>query len=62
MSTDFAEYRLDLGATPEETWKDRLAPNVRQNIRKSRRNELEFRLSESHGPCYDLLRRTLRGR
>lgn len=59
-NTDFAEYRLGLGASAEETWADRLASNVRQNIRKSRGNDLEFRLTGDYRPCYGLLRRTLR--
>jgi FemAB-related protein (PEP-CTERM system-associated) len=59
-NTDFAEYRLELGATPEETWSQALASNVRQNIRKARKTDLEFRLSADHASCYDLLRRTLR--
>jgi predicted N-acyltransferase len=33
---------------------------VRQNVRRSHKYDLEFRLSSDHGPCYDLLRRTLR--
>ncbi len=57
---DFSEYNLDCGAPAEEIWNDRLASNVRQNIRKSRKQALEFNLSDCYGPCFDLLRRTLR--
>jgi len=59
-NTDFSEFNLELGATPDETWDNRLASNVRQNIRKSRKQDLRFRLSTDHGPCFQLLRRTLR--
>ena len=59
-NTDFAEFNLELCESADQTWDDRLASNVRQNIRKSRKQDLEFRLSTRYEPCYDLLRRTLR--
>jgi len=60
VNADFAEFNLTLGATPEETWNRRLSSNARQNIRRARAHDLEFRLSADHERCFNLLRRTLR--
>ena len=59
-NTDFAEYDLKFGASSEETWTRRLSSNTRQNIRKSLKQNLEFRLSDDHRRCYGLLCHTLR--
>jgi FemAB-related protein (PEP-CTERM system-associated) len=59
-NTDFAEFNLQLDGTADEAWNSRLSSNVRQNIRKSGKQGLEFRLSTDYRPCFDLLRRTLR--
>jgi predicted N-acyltransferase len=56
---DFAEYDLALGTKPEETWKT-VAPNVRQNVRKSQAADLEFRMVSDWAATYGLLCRTLR--
>jgi FemAB-related protein (PEP-CTERM system-associated) len=60
VNPGFSDFDLELDADPEQTWKQRLSSNVRQNVRKSRTHHLAFRLSAEHRPCYDLLRRTLR--
>lgn len=57
---DFLESHLDLLETEEEVWTQQLASNVRQNLRRARKSDLEFRLSSDHRPCYRLLCRTLR--
>ena len=57
---DFLEMHLDLLETPELVWTKQLASNVRQNIRRARKSDLEFRMSTDHRPCFALLRRTLR--
>ncbi len=57
---DFLESHLDLLETREQVWKEQLSSNVRQNIRRARKSDLEFRMSSDHRPCFALLRRTLR--
>jgi len=57
---DFSEFVLELGATADETWKARVSSNVRQNVRRSRAQALEFRVVADFEACYGLLRRTLR--
>jgi FemAB-related protein (PEP-CTERM system-associated) len=59
-NTDFLEFDIGLAPTAEATWNDRLAANVRQNIRKSRKHDLRFTVTSEYGPCYGLLCETLR--
>ncbi len=59
-ANNFLESNLDLMETSELVWTRQLASNVRQNIRRSRKSDLEFRMSPDHRPCYRLLCRTLR--
>ena len=60
VNTDFLEFDLNLAGTPEAVWQKQLSSNTRQNIRKTRKNQLEFSISKSHRSCYELLCRTLR--
>ncbi len=57
---NFLESNLDLLETSEQVWTRQLASNVRQNIRRAGRSDLELRWSRDHRPCYRLLCRTLR--
>ncbi len=57
---DFLESHLDLLETSDLVWSKQLSSNVRQNIRRARKSDLEFRTSSDHRPCFGLLRRTLR--
>ncbi len=57
---DFLESQLDLLGTPEQVWKEQLSSNVRQNIRRAQKSQLDFRMSTDPRPCYRLLCRTLR--
>lgn len=56
----FREFVLDFAETTEQTWNTRLASNVRQNIRKARKQGLKFQMSADHRPTFALLCRTLR--
>jgi FemAB-related protein (PEP-CTERM system-associated) len=56
----FREFVLEFGETTEETWSKRLASNVRQNIRKAREQDLQFRVTSDHKATFGLLSRTLR--
>ncbi len=56
----YLESDLHLLETPERVWTKQLASNVRQNIRRARKSDLELRLTADHRPCYRLLCRTLR--
>ncbi len=57
---DFLEMHVDLLDTSDRVWKEQLASNVRQNIRRARKSDLEFKMTSDHRPCFGLLRRTLR--
>ncbi len=59
-ANNFLESNLDLLETSELVWTRQLASNVRQNIRRARKSDLEFSTSPDHRPVYRLLRRTLR--
>jgi len=59
-NTDFAEYDLHLRDSPDDVWENQLSSNVRQNIRKSLKNDLRFSITSDYRPCYELLARTLR--
>ncbi len=59
-NTNFLEHDLMLSDTPEEVWKAQLSSNVRQNIRKSRKLQLEFFPSVDSQMCYQLLSHTIR--
>ena len=58
-SNDLLESQVDLLETSELVWSKQLSSNVRQNIRRARKSDLEFRMSSDHRPCDRLLRRTL---
>lgn len=57
---DYLESDLDLSETRELIWTKQLSSNVRQNIRRARKSDLELRMSSDHRPCHRMLRRTLR--
>ena len=59
-STEYLESTLNLLETSELVWTTQLASNVRQNIRRAGKSDLEFKMSSDHRPCYRLLCRTLR--
>ncbi|MCP4397576.1 MAG: GNAT family N-acetyltransferase [bacterium] len=57
---NFLEHNLMLSDTPEDVWKSQISSNVRQNIRKSRKHQLEFFPSGDPQRCYQLLSHTIR--
>ncbi len=56
----FLESQLNLLETPQQVWTEQVSSNVRQNIRRSRKSDLEFKMSTDPRACQQLLRRTLK--
>ncbi len=57
--TDFQEFTLSLANTPDDTWKNRLTSNARQNIRKAQRNEMVFTITDNYYSVFRLLSHTM---
>lgn len=56
----YGECDLELNQDPEIVWKESLTSNARQNVRKSKKQNIHFRITREYEPCYQLLSRTIR--
>ncbi len=59
-NTDFLEFDLQLSGSPDDVKQRSLSSNVKQNISKSQKNNLQTVFSSDYLSCYKILSRTLR--
>ncbi|OVE82266.1 hypothetical protein BVY03_01340, partial [bacterium K02(2017)] len=60
VNSGFMEYDLFTNKSSDQIWKESLSSNVRQNIRKSEKAGLNFKITTEIDGIYDLLSKTIR--